>query len=34
MTRVNRTIQLLAAGQPVYYTGAHTGHVLTHDQGV
>lgn len=32
--RVNRTIQLLDQGQPVYYTGGHTGHVLTHEQGL
>ena len=33
MTRINRTIELLADGQPVYYVGGHTGHVLTHAQG-
>ena len=32
--RVNRAIQLLDQGQPVYYTGGHTGHVLTHEQGL
>lgn len=32
-TRINRTIELLAANQPVYYTGAHAGHVLTYAQG-
>ena len=32
--RLNRAIELLAADQPVYYTGGHTGHVLTHEQGV
>jgi 4-hydroxy-2-oxoheptanedioate aldolase len=32
--RTNRTIELLAEDQPVYYTGAHAGHVLTHEQGV
>lgn len=33
-TRVNRTIELLAAGQPVYYVGSHTGAVLTREQGM
>ena len=32
--RVNRVIELLAADQPVYYTGSHTGAVLTHEQGM
>ena len=32
--RVNRTIELLAAGQPVYYVGSHTGAVLTREQGM
>ncbi|MXZ20345.1 MAG: hypothetical protein F4Y84_07025 [Caldilineaceae bacterium SB0665_bin_25] len=32
--RVNRAIQLLDEGQPIYYTGGHTGHVLTHEQGL
>ena len=32
--RVNRAIQLLDQGQPIYYTGGHTGHVLTHEQGL
>ena len=32
--RVNRSIELLAADQPVYYTGGHTGAVLTHEQGM
>ena len=32
--RINRAIELLAQGQPVYYTGGHTGHVLTYEQGV
>ena len=32
--RINRAIELLAQDQPIYYTGAHAGHVLTHDQGV
>ena len=31
--RVNCAIELLAEGQPVYYTGAHAGHVLTYAQG-
>lgn len=31
--RVNRAIELLENGQPIYYVGAHTGHVLTHAQG-
>ena len=31
--RINRAIELLAAGQAIYYTGHHTGHVLTHAQG-
>ncbi len=31
--RLNRAIELLAQGQPIYYTGGHTGHVLTYDQG-
>ena len=33
-SRVNRAIELLSEGQPVYYTGAHAGHVLTYGQGV
>ena len=32
--RVNRTIELLSQGQAVYYTGAHAGATLTHEQGV
>ena len=32
--RVNRAIELLAAGQPVYYAGGHTGAVLTREQGM
>ncbi len=32
--RINRAIELLASGQPIYYVGGHTGHVLTHEQGV
>ena len=31
--RINRNIELLAAGQPIYYTGGHTGAVLTCEQG-
>ena len=31
--RVNRAIALLASGQPIYYAGEHTGHMLTYDQG-
>ncbi len=31
--RINRAIDLLAQDQAIYYTGAHTGHVLTYDQG-
>jgi 4-hydroxy-2-oxoheptanedioate aldolase len=31
--RINRAIELLAQDQAVYYTGAHSGHVLTHAQG-
>ena len=31
--RINRAIALLESGQPIYYVGGHTGHVLTHDQG-
>ncbi|HSF30661.1 MAG TPA: hypothetical protein VLK82_09360, partial [Candidatus Tectomicrobia bacterium] len=31
--RVNRAIELLESGQPIYYVGGHTGHVLTYDQG-
>ena len=32
--RVNRGIELLAGDQPIYYTGGHTGALLTHEQGV
>jgi 4-hydroxy-2-oxoheptanedioate aldolase len=32
-SRINRAIELLAAGQPIYYLGGHTGHVLTYEQG-
>ena len=31
--RINRTVELLAADQPVYYRGEHAGHVLTFEQG-
>lgn len=31
--RINRAIELLACGQPIYYVGGHTGHALTHEQG-
>jgi len=27
--RINRAVALLASGQPIYYVGGHTGHVLT-----
>ena len=33
-TRINRAIELLEQDQPIYYTGGHTGHVLTYEQGV
>ena len=31
--RINRAIELLQAGQAIYYDGAHSGHVLTREQG-
>jgi 4-hydroxy-2-oxoheptanedioate aldolase len=31
--RINRAIELLEAGQALYYDGPHTGHVLTYEQG-
>jgi 4-hydroxy-2-oxoheptanedioate aldolase len=31
--RINRAIELLESGQPIYYAGGHTGHVLTYEQG-
>ena len=31
--RINRAVELLEQDQPVYYTGGHTGHVLTYTQG-
>ena len=33
MNRINRAVELLSQDQPIYYTGAHTGHVLTAEQG-
>lgn len=33
-TRLNRCIELLMADQAIYYTGAHSGHVLTYEQGL
>lgn len=32
--RVNRAIELLQIDQPIYYTGGHTGHILTYAQGL
>jgi 4-hydroxy-2-oxoheptanedioate aldolase len=32
--RINRAIALLSQDQAIYYAGAHTGHVLTHAQGM
>ena len=32
--RINRAIELLGQGQAIYYDGPHTGHVLTHAQGL
>ena len=32
--RVNRAVELLSQDQPIYYTGGHTGAVLTHEQGM
>ena len=31
--RINRAIELLEQDQAIYYTGGHTGHVLTYEQG-
>ncbi len=31
--RINRAIELLDQGQAIYYTGPHSGHVLTYEQG-
>jgi 2-keto-3-deoxy-L-rhamnonate aldolase RhmA len=32
-SRINRAIELLEQDQAIYYDGAHSGHVLTHEQG-
>src|SRR5258706_12004301 len=32
--RINRAIELLAEGQPIYYTGSHSGTAGTFEQGV
>src|SRR5437870_13616734 len=32
--RINRAIELLEQGQPIYYTGSHSGTAGTFDQGV
>ena len=32
-SRINRAIELLEQDQPIYYTGGHTGAVLTYEQG-
>jgi 4-hydroxy-2-oxoheptanedioate aldolase len=32
-SRINRAVELLQQDQAIYYTGHHTGHVLTHAQG-
>ena len=32
-SRVSRAVELLEQDQPIYYTGGHTGHVLTYEQG-
>jgi len=31
--RINQAIELLEQGQPVYYTGSHSGTVGTYEQG-
>jgi 4-hydroxy-2-oxoheptanedioate aldolase len=31
--RINRAIELLEQDQPIYYTGGHTGHILTYEKG-
>src|SRR5471032_226293 len=31
--RISRCVELLEQGQAIYYDGAHSGHVLTHQQG-
>ncbi len=33
-SRINRLVELLAVDQAIYYDGHHSGHVLTHAQGV
>jgi 2-keto-3-deoxy-L-rhamnonate aldolase RhmA len=33
MARINRAIELLEQDQAIYYDGAHSGHVLTYEQG-
>src|SRR5437773_11510153 len=32
-SRINRAIELLQQDQAIYYTGGHSGHVLTYPQG-
>jgi 2-keto-3-deoxy-L-rhamnonate aldolase RhmA len=32
-SRINRAIELVEQDQAIYYDGAHSGHVLTHEQG-
>ena len=32
-SRINRAIELLSQRQAIYYTGGHSGHVLTYEQG-
>jgi 4-hydroxy-2-oxoheptanedioate aldolase len=32
-TRINRAVELLAQDQAIYYTGRHSGHVLTAERG-
>src|SRR5690349_9990510 len=32
--RINRAIELLEQGQPIYYTGSHSGTAGTYEQGV
>tara|TARA_B100000686_G_C16651879_1_gene896017 strand:- start:326 stop:1213 length:888 start_codon:yes stop_codon:yes gene_type:complete len=34
LIRINKAIELLNANEPIYYMGAHSGHVLTYDQGL
>ncbi len=33
MPRVNKAAELLSVDQPIYYIGAHSGHVLTYEEG-